>query len=53
MTGAENEPVLTRYTLAAMSYSQTFDLVPSRQLLGYEPRHDAVETLLAEVRKLA
>lgn len=52
LTGAKNEPVLTRYTLAAMSYSQTFDLEPARQLLGYEPRHDAVETLLAQVRQL-
>ncbi|QZH75241.1 MAG: NAD-dependent epimerase/dehydratase family protein [Erythrobacter sp.] len=53
MTRAKNEPVLTRYTLAAMSNSQTFDLEPAQQLLGYEPRHDAIETLLTEVRNLA
>ncbi len=47
------EPVLTRYTLATLGYSQTFDLAPARALLGYAPRHDAVATLLAEARRLA
>ena len=49
----EREPSLTRYALATLAYSQTFDLAPARRLLGYEPRYDAVETLLAEARKLA
>lgn len=47
------EPPLTRYTLSTMGYSQTFDLEPARRLLDYTPRHDAVETILGEVRKSA
>ncbi|QDH34019.1 NAD-dependent epimerase/dehydratase family protein [Porphyrobacter sp. YT40] len=47
------EPVLTRYTLATLAYSQTFDLAPARALLGYEPRHDALATLLEQARRLA
>ena len=50
--GMTSEPVLTRYTLATLAYTQTFDLEPARTLLGYQPRHDAVETLLAEARKM-
>lgn len=53
LRGAEDEPVLTRYTLATLAYSQTFDPAPARDLLGYAPRFDALETLLAEARKLA
>jgi nucleoside-diphosphate-sugar epimerase len=45
-----SEPVLTRYTAATLAYSQTFDLEPARHLLGYEPKHDALATLLAEAR---
>lgn len=41
------EPVLTPYTLATLAYSQTFDLAFARDALGYAPRHDALETLLA------
>ena len=46
------EPPLTRYSLAMLAHSQTFDLEPARRLLGYEPQHDALATLLAEARKL-
>ena len=41
------EPVLTPYTLSTLAWSQTFDLTGARDRLGYEPRHDAVETALA------
>ncbi|WP_086608651.1 NAD-dependent epimerase/dehydratase family protein [Erythrobacter donghaensis] len=53
LTGSQREPVLTRYTLATLAFSQTFDLAPARALLGYAPRHDAVETFLEEARRLA
>lgn len=52
LTGRQDEPVVTRYTLATMGYSQTFDLAPARRLLGYSPRHDALGTLLAQARQL-
>ena len=45
------EPPITRYTLSTMAYSQTFDLAGAKAMLGYEPRYDALQTLLAEVRK--
>jgi len=47
------EPMLTRYKLATLAYSQTFDLEPAQRLLGYRPQHDALATLLAEARQLA
>ncbi|MWV28921.1 NAD-dependent epimerase/dehydratase family protein [Aurantiacibacter rhizosphaerae] len=53
ITGAQQEPVLTRYTLATLAYSQTFDLAPAQRRLGYQPQHDAVETLLGEARRMA
>ena len=53
LAGTQREPVLTRYTLATLAFSQTFDLAPARALLGFEPRHDAVAALLAEARRLA
>ncbi len=53
LTGAKEEPVLTRYTLATLAFSQTFDLAPARRWLDYRPRHDATATLLAEARRLA
>ena len=52
-TGSEQEPVLTRYTFATLAYSQTFDLFNAEQLLGYAPRHNAVETLLMQASSLA
>lgn len=48
-----SEPVLTRYTLATLAYTQTFDPEPARRLLGYVPQHDATATLLSEARRLA
>lgn len=52
LTGAEEEPMLTRYTLATLAFSQTFDLAPARRWLDYRPRRDATATLLAEARRL-
>jgi 2-alkyl-3-oxoalkanoate reductase len=51
--GSAEEPVLTRYTLATLAYSQTFDPEPARRLIGFAPRHDALDTLCAEARRLA
>jgi 2-alkyl-3-oxoalkanoate reductase len=50
--GAKEEPLLTRYTLATLGWSQTFDQEPAYRLLGYTPRYNALETLLSEARKL-
>ena len=36
------EPPVTRYGVATLAFSQTFDLGRARSLLGYEPHHDAV-----------
>jgi nucleoside-diphosphate-sugar epimerase len=44
------EPPLTPYTLATLAFSQTFDLAKARDRLGYEPRHDALATLLEQAR---
>ena len=52
LRGAKEEPVLTRYTLATLAWSQTFDQEPARRLLGYTPRYNGLETLLSEARKL-
>lgn len=41
------EPPLTPYGLAALAYSQTFDLTFAREALGYVPRYDALETARA------
>jgi nucleoside-diphosphate-sugar epimerase len=46
------EPVLTPYTLATLAYSQSFDMAPAERLLGFRPRHDALETLLTEAASL-
>jgi nucleoside-diphosphate-sugar epimerase len=40
------EPPLTRYGVATLAYSQTFDLGLARRALGYAPRRDALQTLL-------
>lgn len=48
---SDAEPVLTRYTLATLAFSQTFDLSPARNLLDYTPQHDATATLLNEARR--
>ena len=44
------EPPLTPYSVAALAWSQTFDLTQARAVLGYEPRYDAVETAAAMAR---
>lgn len=38
------EPRLTMYGVATLAYTQTFNLARARDLLGYEPAHDAVST---------
>ena len=43
------EPTLTRYTLATLAYSQTFDR-SAEALLGYAAKHDALATLLESAR---
>ncbi|WP_411338629.1 NAD-dependent epimerase/dehydratase family protein [Sphingopyxis sp. J-6] len=48
LTRSAAEPVLTRYTLATLACSQSFDMTPAERLLGFRPRHDALATLLAE-----
>jgi nucleoside-diphosphate-sugar epimerase len=44
------EPPLTPYSVAALAWSQTFDLTQAREALGYEPRHDPMETAEAMSR---
>jgi 2-alkyl-3-oxoalkanoate reductase len=46
------EPILTVYSLATLSFSQTFDLTKARRMLDYTPAHDAVETALAIARQI-
>lgn len=46
------EPRLTRYTLATLAYSQTFDLSAARHLLGWAPQHDGLATLLGRAAAL-
>lgn len=41
---------MTRYTLATLAFSQTFDGSKARDRLGFAPRHDALETLLRTAR---
>ncbi len=45
------EPFLTRYKLATLAYSQTFDLTAAKNELGYQPSHNARETLLYIIRE--
>lgn len=44
------EPPVTRYSLATLAWSQTFDLSLARDMLGYRPAHDALETARAAAR---
>ena len=53
LTGRKEEPLLTRYTLATLAYSQSFDLEPAKRLLDYAPRYDGLETLLEQARQMA
>jgi len=50
-TGCKTEPKLTRYTLATLAYSQTFDMTKAKNKLGYEPSHDAIQTILDVARE--
>lgn len=49
--GYITEPKLTRYTLATLAYSQTFDMSKAKEELGYEPSYDAVKTILDIARE--
>jgi nucleoside-diphosphate-sugar epimerase len=46
------EPILTRYTLATLAYSQTFDLSGAREALDWRPTYDGFETLLHEAGRM-
>lgn len=52
LTGRRDEPLLTRYTLATLAFSQTFDADEAAALIGYRPQHDALATLLAAAAHL-
>lgn len=45
------EPPLTRYAVATLAFSQTFDLTAARRDLGYAPGHDARATALELARR--
>lgn len=48
------EPRLTRYGVATLAYTQTFNLARARELLGYQPAFDPVATAQAlAARKVA
>lgn len=49
---AGGEPALSRYALATLAWSQTFDMAEPERLIGYRPEHDGLATLLAEAQKL-
>lgn len=49
-TGRKTEPRLTRYSLATLAYSQTFDLEETAALTGFRPRHDGLAALLAAAK---
>jgi 2-alkyl-3-oxoalkanoate reductase len=48
----QREPVLTRYTLATLGYSQTFDLEPACLHFGWVPQFDGVATLLEQALRM-
>lgn len=50
--GQVQEPLLTRYTLATLGYSQTFDPADAAARIGYHPQHDALASLLAEAERM-
>lgn len=51
--GGLGEPSITRYALATLGWSQTFDLERARRVLEWSPRHDAFATLLEQARRIA
>ena len=52
LAGQVEEPALTRYTLATLAYSQSFDLAAAKRLLGYTPQFDGLATLLEQARQM-
>lgn len=50
--GGRSEPALTRYSLATLAYSQTFDMEETARLIGFRPQHDAMAALLTAARSL-
>lgn len=46
ISGYKHEPRLTRYTLATLAYSQTFDMTLAKEKLGYVPIYDPLATIL-------
>jgi nucleoside-diphosphate-sugar epimerase len=46
-TRRRSEPRLTRYSLATLAYSQTFDLAETAERIGFRPRRDGLAALLA------
>jgi 2-alkyl-3-oxoalkanoate reductase len=46
------EPPLTPYSLCAISFSQTFDLTKSREILGFVPKYNAFDTANAIAREI-
>lgn len=51
LRGYKEEPVLTRYSVATLAYSQTFDLRKAREKIGFIPAYDAISTLLDCAKK--
>jgi nucleoside-diphosphate-sugar epimerase len=45
------EPRLTRYALATLAYTQTFNLDLARRILHWQPAHDGFAALLEEARR--
>jgi nucleoside-diphosphate-sugar epimerase len=50
--GRRPEPILTRYTLATLACSQTFDMEETARLIGFHPRHDGLAALLSAAASL-
>jgi nucleoside-diphosphate-sugar epimerase len=50
--GRKPEPALTRYTLATLACSQTFDMEETTRLIGFRPRHNGLATLLSAATSL-
>lgn len=46
------EPRLTRYALATLAYSQTFDLTRARRMLHWQPTRDGFAALLGQAERL-
>lgn len=53
VTKSHTEPMLTRYTLATLGFSQTFDLTEAKRDLDWSPCYDGVATLLEQAGRMA